>query len=253
MPRTETARIYTRLNIMKRTSLLASLGLALTSVYATAAATLTSGHVDAIGIGYDGTDLDPHSHVEGGIVDGNLEPDAEFAPGDLIVQTSTTSLRLPGAAWDAIGVAVGQSFWSLLETDIPGQPFAGFGAEELDKTKWSTPITITLTGMMGPAGGQFSLWQTDGLGAPTFFMSTLGGVSAADTYSMNLNVSNHQHFGWGFTAEGTYDLTFKIDGTHVTDGAKSATATYKFSAVPEPSSALLGAFGALAILRRRRN
>jgi uncharacterized protein (TIGR03382 family) len=39
----------------------------------------------------------------------------------------------------------------------------------------------------------------------------------------------------------------------VTDGAKAATATYNFSVIPEPSSALLGAFGALALLRRRRN
>jgi surface-anchored protein len=239
---------------MKRTFLPAIFGLALASMPVNAA-TLTSGHVDAIGIGYDdlAKEFDPHSHVDGGIVDGILQPDAEFAPGDLTIQTSTTSLRPADAAWTPIGVGSGQNFWILPETDIPGQPFAGIGAEELLPADWSTPITITLTGMAGPAGGEFSLWQTDGLGAPTFFMSTLGGISAADAYQMNLNVSDHEHFGWGFTTVGTYELTFQIAGTHVRDGAKSATATYNFSVIPEPSSTLLGAFGALALLRRRRN
>jgi surface-anchored protein len=69
---------------------------------------------------------------------------------------------------------------------------------------------------------------------------------------MDLDDEDHAHFGWGFTEEGTYDLTFEISGTHGVDGFKSATATYSFSVIPEPSSALLGAIGALGLLRRRR-
>jgi surface-anchored protein len=238
---------------MKQTPLAALVGMALSSAYASAA-TLTSGHVDFIGIGYVDGELEPHSHAhEGAVVDnGALIEDTEYELGELTVQTTTTILRAAGSEWDPVGVAAGQSFWLFTETETPGQPFIGIGAEELTATDWTTPITITLTGMTGPSGGQFSLWQTDGLGVPTFFMSTLNGISGVDAFSMDLNEDLHAHFGWGFTAEGTYDLTFEISGTHI-DGEKTATATYSFSVIPEPSSALLGAIGALALLRRRRN
>lgn len=239
---------------MKTTSLSALIGLSLTSTYATAA-TLTSGHVDFIGIGYEGGELDPHSHVEGGIVERTERPDEEFAPGDLVVQVYTTTLRPAGSAWDPAGVNSGESLNILHETNVVGKPFVGIGAEELDPADWTSPITITLTAASGSgiaAGGVFSLAQGSG-GVPTFFMSTLGGISAADTFSMDLDVDDHAHFLWGFTEEGTYNLTFEIAGTHLTDGAKSASATYSFSVIPEPSSALLGAIGALALLRRRRN
>jgi surface-anchored protein len=129
----------------------------------------------------------------------------------------------------------------------------GIGAEELTPADWvDGEITITLTGMTGPSGAIFSLRQTSG-GVPTFFMSTLDGISGADAYLMDLDVQDHAHFDWAFTAEGDYELTFEISGTHAVDGFKSAEGTYNFSVIPEPSSALLGAFGALALLRRRRN
>jgi surface-anchored protein len=239
---------------MKRTSLAALMGVALSSAYASAA-TLTSGHVDFIGIGYVGGELEPHSHAHAGaVVDGSpLGADTEFEVGELTVQTYLTTTRLAGSAWDPVGVGSGQSFWTLTETETAGHPFVGIGAEELNPADWDGPITITLTGATGSgilAGGKFSLWQ--GSLTPNFFMSTNDGISGADVFSMDLNEGDHAHFGWGFTEQGIYDLTFEIAGTHVGDGVKSATATYSFSVIPEPSSALLGAFGALALLRRRR-
>jgi surface-anchored protein len=242
---------------MKRTSLAALIGLSITAIPASAA-TLTSGHVDFIGIAYDGTDFDPHSHADpDAIVDGspvgNAPAGEEYAPGDLTVQVYATTGRSAGAAWDPIGVASGETFNFLSETEVAGKPFVGIGAEELTPGDWvNGEITIKLTGMVAPSGAVFSLWQTDA-GVPTFFMSTLGGISGADAFLMDLDAEDHAHFGWGFTAEGDYDLTFEISGTHAVDGAKTATATYNFSVIPEPSSALLGAFGALALLRRRRN
>ncbi len=235
---------------MKRTSLAALIGLSLTAIPATSA-TLTSGHVDFIGIGYDGTDFEPHSHVEDGVVDGNPTIDEEYEPGDLIVQISTTTTRDAGSAWDPIGVSSGESYFIAPEDEVAGQPFVGVGLEELVSSEWTGDITITLTNASGSgitAGGVFSLWQ--GSGAPTFFISTLGGISAADAISVP--AGDHAHFNWGFTEEGTYDLTFEISGAHAVNGAETATATYSFSVIPEPSPALLGAIGALGLLRRRR-
>ena len=240
---------------MKRTSLVALIGLSLASTHASAA-TLTSGHVDFIGIGYVAGELEPHSHAhEGAVVDDStLGADTEFEVGDLTVQVYSTTGRSAGAAWDPIGVASGETYNFLSETEVAGKPFVGIGAEELTPGDWDGAITITLTSATGSgilAGGKFSLWQ--GSVTPNFFMSTDDGISGADVFSMDLNDGGHAHFGWGFTEEGIYDLTFEISGTHAVNGAETATATYKFSVIPEPSSALLGAFGALALLRRRRN
>jgi surface-anchored protein len=237
---------------MKKTIFLTAFGLTLGAIPASAA-TLTSGHVDFIGIGYHDGELEPHSHAEAGaVVDGvPLTADTEYELGELTVQTFTTTTRPLNMAWEPIGVADGESFWLFSPTDVPGQPYIGIGAEELVPGDW-TGLTVTLTGMTGPAGGHFSLWQEDA-GVPTFFMSTLGGISSADAYTFaDLSLKDHAHFGWGFTEEGIYNLTFEISGTHVVDGAKTASATYSF-VIPEPSSALLGAFGAFALLRRRRN
>jgi surface-anchored protein len=245
---------------MKKSSLAALMGISITSNCASAA-TFISGHVDFIGIGYEGGVFEPHSHAHAGavvLIDGvptELTEDTEYELGELIVQTSTTSLRAADAAWNSTGVESGQSYYILSETEIEGQPFIGVGAEELTPGDWNSDITITLTGATGSgitAGGIFSLAQTSG-GVPTFFMSTLNGISEADVFSMDLNADAHAHFIWGFTEVGTYNLTFEIAGTHSLDNVEPATATYTFNVVPEPSSALLGGIGALALLRRRRN
>ena len=247
---------------MKRTSLIASLGLAFTSVYATAA-TLTFGHVDAIGIGYDGTDLEPHVHAENATIDGVVIADGEYGPDELVIAvpastfayTSGTGGRAAGPEWDLIGVASGQSYWFLPQSSTLsnslGAPFAGVAAEELDPADWSGDLTVRLTAASMPLGGQFSLNRTDGLGVPTFYMATLGGISGAD--SLDITPGAHRHYNWYFAAEGTYDLTFEISGTHLMDGPKTASATFSFDVIPEPSAGLLGACGALALLRRRRN
>ena len=215
-----------------------------------------------IGVGYvdDGFgnfELEPHSHVGAGtVIDGTpVAVDTEFEAGELtvLVPASTQSTRLSSSAWDAMGINAGDSFWYLPQSgttaDSLGAPYAGIGTEELDPADWTTNIFITLTGINGPAGGHFSM-ATVSLGTPTFFMSTADGISGADVWSQP--AGDHRHMNWYFTKPGTYDLTFEISGTHVTDGLQSASATYTFTVVPEPTTALLAGLGALGLLRRRR-
>lgn len=217
------------------------------------AATITGGHVDVIGIGYEAGELEPHSHVEFGTIDGVAVGEGEYEPGELtfLVPGSTLTPREAGSQWDAIGVAAGVPHYFLPQSagqaDSLGSIFAGIGTEELSPADWNSPISLTLTGMTGP--GEFSLAQVL-LGTPTFFMSTADGISGTDTYTQSAD--DHQHFMWYFTEPGDYSLTFGFAGTHVTDGAKTASATYNFSVVPEPSTALLGLLGALGLMRRRR-
>jgi surface-anchored protein len=101
--------------------------------------------------------------------------------------------------------------------------------------------------MSGPAGGNFSMWDSDSFGNPTFYFSTADGISDLDVYHPPV-AGSHGHFNWGFTQPGTYELTFQFEGTHNTDGFKTASGTFEFqvSTVPEPAQT--GLFAALGLL-----
>jgi surface-anchored protein len=197
------------------------------------AATLTLGHVDAIGIGYEAGAIEPHIHADpAAVVDGspvgNGPDGAEFGPDKLIIAVpqstydyiQTTGGRAGGAQWNPIGVAAGQSYWFLPQSstlaDTLGAPFAGIATEDLTPdTDWSTPLSVTLTSATMPPGGQFALAQVD-LGVPTFFMATLGGIDASDT--LDIPADAHRHYNWYFTVPGTYELSFEISGIHAQAG-----------------------------------
>lgn len=231
------------------------------------AALFTSGHADVIAVGYVDEDtpgvfeFEPHIHAEGAIIDGVLVPDAEFEPGEIttVVPQSTFDYwttsggRPAGNAWDPIGVAAGESFWFLPQSNSGpagaatlGAPFAGIGTEELAASDWSTDITITLDSVSGP--GDFAMYL-DGIN-PFFAMSTADGIDGTD--AINIAAGNHEHYNWAFTAPGVYDVGVTISGTHVTDEAKTASATFQFQVVPEPSTALFGILSAGLLFRRRR-
>jgi surface-anchored protein len=211
----------------------------------------TSGHGD-LGIGYEGGELEPHWHLD---ANANL-PTGEYEPVDVMPQTGLTEVRNASSDFDFIGVSGGSSFYLFPQSSIAGTPFLGIGTEELTPADWNGDITLTLTGISGSGvtnGGFFSLYQVDGLGNLTNeYMATNGGISAADAVSVAPDT--HTHYNWAFTELGRYDLTFDVTGDHATNGAETATATYSFNVIPEPSSfALLGmGLGALVAFRRRK-
>jgi surface-anchored protein len=233
---------------MKLTSLL-TIGLALP---VSAATLYTGGHMDGPAFGYvseaeyalDNSltqGFEPHLHNEGGadgaIIDGvRVTDDSEYEPGDVTIvvpELSTTTLNSQNYYW-----------LSQDETDAVnnGAPFLGVGLEELNPLDWvGGSVNISLASITGP--GSVSIWQ-DGFEPVIFF------DSAGD--SVPFAAGSHTHLNWGFTAPGAYQLEFAISGTHEDDGFQSASGTYNFQVVPEPSAAVLGALGALAMLRRRR-
>lgn len=212
---------------------------------AVAAALLTGGHIDAPAFGYDTVGgFEPHFHNEGGsngaIIDGvRIEDDTEYEPDELIIVVGSLSTTTLGA----------NSYYWLPETETEAAnknvPFLGIGLEELNLAEWTGgTVTISLMGITGP--GNFRLWQYSDLGEPIDFINTDVGAMSFTSVP-----GTHRHYNWGFTELGVYELEFQISGTHVLDGFQSGSATYTF-AVPEPSTAPLGALGALALLRRRR-
>jgi len=231
------------------------------------AALFTSGHADVFAIGYVDEDspgtfeLEPHVHAEGAVIDGSPVADAEFEPGEITVVVpqstfdfvSTNGGRPAGAAWDPIGVGAGAGYWFLPQSNSGpagaatlGAPFAGVGTEELTPGDWSSPITIALDAVSGP--GEFSMWL-DGF-SPSFVFAAADGIDGSDAFSVA--AGGHEHYNWGFTAPGVYDVTVTVSGTHALDGFKEASATYQFQVVPEPSTAMLGLVAGVALLRRRR-
>jgi surface-anchored protein len=73
-------------------------------------------------------------------------------------------------------------------------------------------------------------------------------------------VGGHDHFNWGFTKPGVYELELTFSGTHITDGLLSASGRFTFlvgdtTVVPEPGAWLLVLSGlapfGLGWLRRR--
>lgn len=230
----------------------------------------TSGHGD-LGLG-EGVELEPHVHLDAGaVVNGvALLDEAEFETDEIriFVPDSTRDFivgnggRPADSAWDAIGVGAGESFWFLPESNAGaggaatlGAPFFGIGGEEIDLGVFDgNVINLTLTGAAMPAGAAFSLWTNSGFG-PDFSMSTVDGISALDTISLDLDTADHAHFNFGFTNAGLYDLTFEVSALEGGNPV-SATGTYSFLvSVPEPSSAA-ALFGLVslgfAFLRRRR-
>lgn len=232
---------------MKSKSLAASIGLLLAALPATAATTyyVTGGHIDAPAFGYDSTDgFEPHIHNEGGpdgaIVNGMpVELNTEYEPGDVTIvvpQASTTTYNLV-------------DYFFLPETSTAGVPYVGIGLEELNDLDWEGNVTVTLTKVVMPDGASFAMWT--GGDASGLFVLSSGDLGLG----LSLEPGSHTHYNWGFTTEGIYALDFTISGTHVDSaiGFQTATGTFNFEVIPEPSSALLGALGALALLRRRRN
>ncbi|MFC7339364.1 choice-of-anchor M domain-containing protein [Haloferula chungangensis] len=246
---------------MKPFPLTPSIGLLILLPSISSAALYTSGHADLIGIGYEDGSFEPHIHAEGATIDGAFVDEGEYAPNEITTVVPQSSFdfwtanggRPAGSAWDPIGIAAGEAFWFLSQSNSGpagsaslGAPFAGIGTEELNPSDWATDITISLDSVVGP--GDFSMYL-DGF-APSFFMSTADGIDGSDL--IVIAPDSHEHFNWAFTAPGTYDVSVSFAGTHQVDGPKSASATFQFQVVPEPSVALLGALGSLALLRRRR-
>jgi hypothetical protein len=202
------------------------------------------GHGD-IGAALTGGELELHYHFEDDAQGANGTITAgEYGPSAFSIAVPNPSVARPaGSAWDFLGAPTDQ-VWFLPQSSDPDKPFLGFGLEDLTASDWNGALTWNLVGMTAPAGGSFALWQNDAFGNPTAFMSTVDGISTADSFSQV--AGGHEHFNLGFTREGIFELQFRISGTHNTLGFLSNTATFAFvSGVPEPSSmALLGCTGA---------
>ncbi|MEM7681974.1 MAG: choice-of-anchor M domain-containing protein [Planctomycetota bacterium] len=216
----------------------------------------TEGHAD-LGMIEDGNELEPHFHSEDdAIINGVLTPDEEFEADEVAVIVPVTVLGTDFGTSDfqdipeALGLTQGDQFYNLYQAqadaNATSSPWLGLGTEEGDPLAFvGGTVDVALTGFTGP--GQFALWRDlEGV-----VWDTLDGLAAED--EVTLLVGGEEHYHWAFTETGTYKIELTVTGTLVGETApESASGTYTFVVVPEPSVAAMLGLGGLAALRRRR-
>ncbi|WP_197453567.1 choice-of-anchor M domain-containing protein [Caulifigura coniformis] len=222
----------------------------------------TAGHAD-IGLANDGGGFLHYHFGTGAVLDGvTLAGEEEFAPADAYVRVGDAGIvNLPNipAYTSMLGVPAGTDVWIAPQTQNPLLPFLGFATEELDPSFGN--VAFTLLSMTGP--GQFALWATDAFGMPTVPGGTWGTVDGIDSSdSFSLPTGAHNHFNWGFTEAGLYQLAIRAEsqfGGLVDEGIFTFAVgdlTEGPQAVPEPSTLLLCGLSAFGVgvqrLRRRK-
>lgn len=239
------------------------LSVLLSTLFPLSAATLSSGHVDLLGFGWDGvrSTIIPQAYVDrGAVIDGTtLTTKTPYSPSSFTTLVPEASIVTPPStpAWSFLGHA-GDPVWVLPQSQNLNLPWTGLSTEdpELRAQSWVTgstgtrPFTVTLTQATIPLGADFSIYTIGAFGTPTVLMATSDGISSADR--INVPVNTHAHYNWAFTDPGTYELTFEFTANHATLGLLKESATYSFNVVPEPSTALLSFLGTAFLFRRRR-
>ena len=177
------------------------------------------GHCD-LGAEYRAAEQELHLHYlfhtgSPGLDEDGNPLEGKYAPSELHTRVSDeTKTTVPsGTAYGFLGVPAGSDVWILPQGNMPGQPYLGFGTEELDWDDWSTLISYTLVSVDGP--GEFSMWMSQPFGDPIVHWATSDGIVDDGEYTdvYEQPALAHSHANWGFTAEGVYHVQMQLSGT----------------------------------------
>lgn len=182
--------------------------------------------------------LDPHVHAEEAfeivqVVSGTEVSVNEVGASDVLlpVVSAAQTQRLSGSQWDFIGVASGSTYWRLPKDQNPSLLFLSIATEELNPADFASQITFSLLSVTGTGGGSppgfFSVWNT-GDNGPEPLMSTFTGTTPN---SLSVAANTHNHFNYGFTAPGLYNVELGVTATlssALGGGIVQGSATYVF-------------------------
>lgn len=227
----------------------------------------TAGHGD-IGLFYENDELILEYWFRGSIFDG-VATNARVDPAMANVRVADSAEMVAQLELPFLNTLLGDVFWSLPQSGTaagnanPPLPFLGINSESLPNS--ITSAVLTLTGFDGPPAtddeeaGEFALFQFQN-SIEVFMQSNDGvsevieGVPTGDT----LVFLTHDHYIWGFTREGVYDVeltatAYFADGTY-----KNDVETFRFlvgssTVIPEPGSlAALASLGLSGLVLRRQ-
>jgi len=227
----------------------------------------TAGHAD-IALFYENDELILEYWFKGSIVDG-APTNARVDPGMANVRVADSAKMEAVIDLPFLNTFRGEDFWNLPQSGTvagnaePPLPFLGLGFEDLPSSINSA--VLTLTGFDGPPetedekAGEFALFQFP---SPTYMQTNDGvsevidGVPTGDSMAF----PSHDHFIWGFTREGVYDVELTATAYFADGGYENDVETFRFlvgssTVIPEPGSLValvsLGVSG--LVLRRQRN
>ena len=200
-------------------------------------------------------ELDLHLHAEPGdasdMFDAAGNPVSEAPPGGALlpVIAAAETTRPENTIWNFTGTTSGSALWVLPKSNTGIDVlYLGIGAEEIAAGDLDGDITWTFTGLSGPIGGVFSVWNsgtTSWTESPTPLITSASGFGLSN--SLTIEAGGHAHFNYGFTAPGLYDVSFSATATLAAalgGGPVSGTGTFRFgvfdtgSPYPEPSPML---------------
>ncbi len=219
-----------------------------TGLASQAQTTLYDGHTD-VGIDYD-NDFDAWNlHVHYEVTDTEYSPPSDAL---LFVKNGAHGTVSSDPAYSFLGTP-GSDVWTLPQFQDLNLLFLGFGAEEISSGVFQgDQFTMSLTGVSGP--GSFVMYETDDFSVPTMLLSSLDGISGAD--SLLVPAGEHRHVNWAFSAPGDYVVTFNASGIRQSDSQFTTSGNvgyyFRVEAVPEPATAALMGVGVLGLLLRRR-
>ncbi len=126
----------------------------------------------------------------------------------------------------------GDPLWILPQSQNPLLLYMGFSAEGIPSGSFNSPAAIFLTSIQGP--GNLFLWQFDGLSGMRLVMNSRDGLSPED--STRPITGSHEHFNWGFTTKGLYQVTFQASARRPgdTNDITSMPTTFLFAVEPLP-------------------
>ncbi|MEV6715322.1 choice-of-anchor M domain-containing protein [Lentzea sp. NPDC051208] len=179
--------------------------------------TIDSGHVDVFGVAFE--DGAFHLHVHDGAAE------AEYEPSEvLLVAKSAAKTSVPAdPAYSFLG-KTGAPVWVLPQVQDPNLLWPGIATEEIEPGIFTEgTLKLKVECVHGP--GDFSIFTTDAVGAPTVLVDSGDGLPDR----IELAAGEHQHANWAFEAAGTYTVTVRAAGVLAATGQKvvSESATYR--------------------------
>ena len=209
---------------------------------ARATTTISSGHTDIFEAEYEqvGTNA-PTIHL------GVHTDTGHYEPADVLLEVGNAAYRSSDGFSADITTLLGANAW-ILPVDL--EQAANLGLLEAGVAKAGFPagsVTFTMVGAGAANPGNFALFTA----GSSIRLSATGSEVGTSGFSIT---TGHIHYNWGFSAPGTYTFDLKASYTDANFGVlESATETYTFNVIPEPSCSallLIGLAGWVATRKR---
>ena len=213
-----------------------------------ATTTISSGHADIFEAEYltadEGTGqplAKPEIHLGVHTDSGHSEP------LDVLLEIGNSAFRSTSSFSSSVISILGSNAW-ILPADLEEAASLGLIEAGVGKVGFPTgSVTFTMVGA-GPGNpGNFALFTA----GSSIRLSATGSEVGTSGFSIT---TGHIHYNWGFSAPGIYTFDMKASYTDSSFVAlESATETYTFNVIPEPTcgTLLLTAFSVGISLRRR--